>query len=98
MGPASAAENVGAIGSVVSGQKSGVCGNWRESGRAGENAAASRACSNVASGPTAAELIELVAAAIIVLDAGETQVARTQLQALAEAVRALRHGCGRDGV
>jgi len=31
-------------------------------------------------------------AAIIALDTGETEVARVQLQALAGAVRALRHG------
>jgi hypothetical protein len=35
----------------------------------------------------------LVDAAIIALDAGEAEVARARLQALAEAVRILRHGC-----
>jgi hypothetical protein len=49
-------------------------------------------------GPVPAQLIELVDAAIVAVDAADTEVARAQLQALAEAVRALRHGCGRDGV
>ena len=49
------------------------------------------ACSNVASGPTPAELLELVDAAIIALDAGESEVAKARLQALAEAVRAKSH-------
>jgi len=43
-------------------------------------------------------LLAFVDAAIVALDAGETEVARAQFQAFAEAVRALRHGCGRDGV
>jgi hypothetical protein len=34
----------------------------------------------------------LVDAAIVALDAGETGIARARLQALAEAVRFLRHG------
>jgi hypothetical protein len=93
MGPASAAENVGPIGSVVSGEKSGVWGDSGESASAWKNARESRACSNVANGPTAAELIEFVDAAIIALDAGETGVAMAQLQAFADTVRTLRHGC-----
>ena len=55
-------------------------------------------CSNVASGPTPAQVRELVDAAIVALNTGETEVARAQLQTLAGAVRALRHGCRRDGV
>jgi hypothetical protein len=42
--------------------------------------------------------LELVDAAIIALDAGETEVARAQLQALAPAARDLGHGWERDGV
>ena len=38
-----------------------------------------------------AELLALVDAAIIALDAGDSGIARAQLQALAEAVRAKSH-------
>jgi hypothetical protein len=48
---------------------------------------------DVASGPTPAQLLELVDAAIVALDAGEADIARARLQELAEAVRILRHGC-----
>ena len=58
-----------------------------------ESGGESRRCSNVASGPTPAELLELVDAAIIALDAGESDIARARLQELVEAVRSLRHGC-----
>jgi hypothetical protein len=51
------------------------------------NCGESAACSNVASGPTAAELLELVDAAIIAIDAGKSDVARAQLLALAKAIR-----------
>ena len=44
-------------------------------------------CSNVASGPTSAELLALVDAATIALDAGETEIVKARLQALAEALR-----------
>jgi hypothetical protein len=76
---------------VVSGEESAVCGDSRERGSPLENAAESRACSNVASGPTLAELLALVDAAIIALDAGDSGIVRAQLQALAEAVRAKSH-------
>jgi hypothetical protein len=39
----------------------------------------SRACSNVANGPAVAELVELADAAIIAIEAGETEVFRAQL-------------------
>ena len=51
----------------------------------------SRACSNVASGTTPAALLELIAGTISALDAGETDVARARLHALADAVRARCH-------
>ena len=86
-------ESAGARRRVVSGEKSVVCGAEGETASALESGGESRRCSNVASGPTPAELLELVDAAIVALDAGETEVARARLQALAEAVRALRHGC-----
>ena len=70
-----------------------ICGVEGEVATAQEDVETSRGCSNVASGPTPAELLELVDAAIIALDAGEAGIARARLQALAEAVRILRHGC-----
>ena len=93
-GPVVFAENVGAIRSGDSGAESGSCGIARESANARENAGKSGACSNVANGPTAAELLELVDAAVIALDAGETETAKAQLQALAEAVRAKSRAAG----
>ena len=72
-------------------QESAVRGDSAGSPSALENAAESRACSNVASGPTLAEMLALVDAAIIALDAGDSGIARAQLQALAEAVRAKSH-------
>jgi hypothetical protein len=52
-----------------------------------ENGGESGSCSNVASGPTRAELLAFVAAAIVALDAGETEVARARMQTLDAAVR-----------
>ena len=80
-------QSAGASWSAVSGEESGVCGDSEESSSALENAGASGACSNVASGPTRTELLALVDAAIIALDAGKTEVAKARLQALAEAVQ-----------
>jgi len=88
-------ESAGASRRAVSAEKSGICG---ESASAWESAGESRACSNVANGPTAAELIDLVDATIVALEAGESEVAGAQLQPLAEAVRAAGRGCRRDGV
>ena len=88
-------ESAGARRRVVSGEESGVCAENGDAATSQENGGAAGGCSNVASGPTAAELLELIDAAIIALDAGESEVARAQLLALAKAVRALGHGCGR---
>jgi len=88
-------ESAGARRRVVSGEESGICGDFGDAPSALESGGESCRCSNVASGPTPAQLIELVDAAIVALEAGGTEVARAQLQALAEAVRALRHGCGK---
>jgi len=82
----------------VSVEESGICGHSHETASALESGGESCWCSNVASRPTAAELIELVDAAIVALDAGETEVARVQLRALAQAVRALGPSCAGDGV
>ena len=79
-------------------EESGGCAENGDAATSQENGGAAPGCSNVARGPTAAELIELVDAAIIALDAGESKVARVQLQALAKAVRALRYARERDGV
>ena len=98
MGPAKALESVGASWSAVSGEESGVWGSSGETSSALENGGESRSCSNVASGPTRTELLALVDAAIIALDAGETEVAKARLQMLAEAVRFQVTGGGRNGV
>jgi hypothetical protein len=83
---------------VVSGEESGVGGVVRESRSAQENAGGCGACSNVARGPTRAELLALVDAALIALDAGETEVAKVRLQVLAEAVRSRVTDGERNGV
>ena len=85
-GPASFAENAGAIRSADSGEESGGCGKAVGSENTPENAARSDACSSVASGTTPTALLELIDAAITALDAGETDVARARLHALADAV------------
>ena len=59
-GPAMSQESAGASRRAVSAEKSGICGESEESASAWESAGESRACSNVANGPTAAELIDLV--------------------------------------
>ncbi len=92
-GPAMSQESAGASRRAVSGEKSWVCGTEGETASALESGGESRRCSNVASGPTPAELLELVDAARIALDAGEADIARARLQELAEAVRILRYGC-----
>ena len=91
-GPAMSQESAGASRRVVSAEKSVVWGDSRESASAWENAGESRGCNNVANGPTAAELLELIDAGIVALDTGETEVARAQLQALAKAVQARDQG------
>ena len=93
-GSGDVAESAGASRRAVSGEESGFAGAEGGAATAQEDAGTSRGCSNVASGPTLAELVELVGAAIVALDAGEADIARARLQALAEAVRILRHGCG----
>lgn len=70
---------------MVSGEESGGCAENGDAATSPENGGVAAGCSNVASGPTAAELLELVGAAIIALDAGQSEVARARLQALAEA-------------
>ena len=85
-------ESAGASRRAVSVEKSVVCVAKGETASALESGGESRWCSNVASGPTPAELLELVDAAIIALDAGEADIARARLQPLAEVIRLLRHG------
>jgi hypothetical protein len=75
-----------------------LCGDACETASAVENRGESRSCSNVASEPTRAELLALVDAAIIALDAGETEVAKARWRVLAEAVRSQVTGGGRNGV
>ena len=98
MGPAMSQESAGARRRVVSAEESEICGDSGEGGSALENAGESGACSNVASEPGRVELLELVDAALTALDAGETDIARTRLHALAEAVRAKSHAQDQHGV
>lgn len=83
---------------MVSGEESGVCGDAGESASALENAGESRACSNVARGPTRTELLALVDATILALDAGETEVVKGRLQTLAKAMWCQVTGGERNGV
>jgi hypothetical protein len=92
-GESTSQESAGASRRVVSAEESGVCGESGDTASALESGGESRWCSKVASGPKPAELLDLVHAAIVALDAGEADIARARLQALAEAVRILRHGC-----
>ena len=59
VGPAMSQESAGASRRAVSGAESGVCGDSGESASALETAGESGACSNMANGPTRAELVEL---------------------------------------
>ena len=94
MGRAKSQESAGAIRRAVSGEESGVCGENGGAATSQENRGAAGACSNVANGPTPAELLVLVDATIMALDAGETEVAKARLQTLAEAVRSQVRGGG----
>jgi hypothetical protein len=86
-GPAMSQESAGASRRAVSVEKSVVCGAEGETASALESGGESCWCSNVASGPPPAELLELVDGAVTALDAIDSEIARTRLQALAEAVR-----------
>ena len=98
MGPVIIAESVGAIRSVDSADESGACGDAAGVANTPDDAGTSRACSSVASGTTPAGLLEAIDAAIAALDAGETDVARARLHALAEAVQARCHAADEHGV
>jgi hypothetical protein len=87
MGPVIIAENVGAIRSADSGEESGACGDTGGVANAPDDMGTSRACSSVASRTMPAALLAAIDAAIVALDAGETDVARARLHAVAEAVR-----------
>jgi hypothetical protein len=88
MGPVIVAENVGAIRSVVSGEESGSCGDTGGTASAPDDAATSRACSNVASRrDEAPEALEIVEEAIAELDAGLTDAAKARLKTFADATR-----------
>jgi len=87
VGPATSQESAGASRSTVSGEESVVCGDEGRAASAVENGGECRSCSNVANPPTPAELLALVDAAIVALDAGEIEGARARLHALARAFR-----------
>ena len=82
-------EDVGAIGSAVSGEESGGWAESRERGSASEHAGGFGACSSVAREPTPTELLPTVEAAIDDLEAGQIERARARLRAVAEALRRL---------
>jgi hypothetical protein len=91
MGPASAAENVGAIGSVHSGDESGACGDSGERAIAWDDAGKSRTCSNVASQRAEAPgALEIVEEAIAELDAERIDAAKARLKAFVAATRSPR--------
>lgn len=98
MGPAIMPEHVGGIRSSVSDEESAAWAEERESGRASEDAGGSDACSSVARGPAIPEVLERILAAIGSIDAGESEVARARLLALAEALAASGHAGVKDGV
>ena len=79
-------------------EESGACGDTGGTASAAEGAATPQGCSNVASGTTPPALLELIDAAITDLDAGETDLARARLHALAEAVCAKGHARDLNGV
>jgi hypothetical protein len=89
-------EDAGAIGSALSGEESGACRDSGEGGSASENAGGSGACSSVASEPARADALEAILAAIANIDAGEVEVARAGLLALAAALRASSHAGAKD--
>ena len=91
-------ESAGASRRAVSDEKSAACGHSCGAASALENGGESGSCSNVASGPTRAELLALVDAAIVALDAGETEVGKARLQGFVEAVRSQVTGGGQNGV
>ena len=76
-------ENVGAIGSVDSPEKSGHYGDAGESANALDDAAKPVACSSVARGPRPAGLLPAIEAAIEALDAADFEAARAPLRAVA---------------
>ena len=97
MGPVSAAENVGAIGSVDSGEESGSCGDAGGVANAPDDVGASRACSNVARPGGAAAgagdasyVMAIVEAALAELDAGRIDAAKARLAALVTVVYGTR--------
>ena len=91
-------EDVGAIGSAVSGEESGAWAESRESGSASEHAGGFGACSSVARAPTIPEVVEGILAAIAALEAGELGLARSRLAALAATLRSAGHAGDQEGV
>jgi len=86
-GPAILWEDVGAIGSAVSGEESGAWADSRESGSAPEDPGRLDACSSVAKAPRPAELLTAVEAAIEALEAGDVDAAGARLRGLVAALR-----------
>ncbi len=91
VGPVIIAENVGAIGSVDSGEESGPCGDAGGVANAPDDVGTSRPCSSVASRRDEAPgALEIVEDAIAELDAGRTDAAKTRLKAFVAATHTRR--------
>ena len=82
MGPAILSEDAEAIGSAVSGEESRALAESRESGSAPEDPGGSGTCSSVARVPARADVFDAIIEAISALEAGEVEVARSQLRVL----------------
>ena len=88
MGPVIIAENVGAIGSALSGEESGPCGDAGGVANARDDVGTSRACSSVASRLMRRRgRSEIVEKAIAELDAGWIDAAKARLNAFMTATR-----------
>ena len=91
-------EDVGAIRSGDSGEKSGDCGDAAGAASAPENGGGRGTCSNVASPPTLAAVLDVIDAVVASLDARKIDVARARLRTLRAAVRATCHAPDEHGV
>ena len=81
-----------------SGEESPVCGDEGGGATAQDDGREARGCSNVASGAMLTEVLEVVDGALRALDAGEIDIARARLLALAETVRPTCHAANEHGV
>jgi len=85
-GPVILSEDAAAIRSALSGEESGAWAESRESGSAPEDVAGSDACSSVARGAAPPDLLPAIEATIEALEAGDIELARARLLAVATAL------------